>query len=95
MGKDEVQRRLMKELSDAQSAYNAANARFHMLVKEVPSEIPAPDGSLRILEAGIESRVNLERYTRAMKRYSEFAIRGTIPEDLRDIEDSNGSTPLK
>jgi hypothetical protein len=88
MGKDEVQRRLMKELSDAQSAYNAANTRFYMLLKEIPSGLPAPDGSQRILEAGIASRVNLERYTRAMKRYSEFAISGTIPEDLRDLEDS-------
>jgi hypothetical protein len=88
MGKDEIQRRLMKELSDAQSAYHAANTRFHMLVKEVPSGIPAPDGPRRIWEAGVESRVSLEKYTRAMKRYSEFALYGTIPEDLRDLENS-------
>jgi hypothetical protein len=89
MSKDEIQRRLMKELSDAQSAYYAANVRFHTLVKEVPSGIPPPDGPRRILEAGLESRLNLEKYTRAMKRYSEFAIRGTIPEDLRDVEHSD------
>jgi hypothetical protein len=41
----------MKELGNAQSAYNAANARLNVLIKEVPSGIPAPDGSLRIREA--------------------------------------------
>jgi hypothetical protein len=89
MDKDEIRRRLMKELGDAQSAYNAANARFNVLVKEVPSGIPAPDGSLRIREAGIESRLNFEKYTGAMKRYSEFALLGTLPEDLQDLENSN------
>jgi hypothetical protein len=89
MGREEIRRRLMKELGDAQSAYNAANARFNVLVKEVPAGIPAPDGSLRIWQAGIESRLNFEKYTRAVRRYSEFALHGTIPEDLQDLENSN------
>ena len=85
MSRDEIQHRLSKELNDAQCAYIAANSHFQTLAKEVPSGIPSPDGSLRIWEAGVESRRKLEMYGRAMKRYNEFTLYGTIPEDLRDV----------
>lgn len=75
----------MKELSDAQAAYDAARECFREIANDIPPGIPEPDASLRISKAGRESRRCLAIYGRAQRRYFEFTVRGIIPEDLRDL----------
>ena len=59
----------LRELVDvARTEYTEASAEFDLLVKEVPSGIPQPDGSLRIHRAGQASRAALQNYMRALKR---------------------------
>ena len=53
-----------------------ASAQFDLMVKEVPSGIPQPDGTLRIHKAGQASRAALQHYMRALKRLAAF-----LPQD--------------
>ena len=73
---------LKGELDDARAEYDAAHKKFDSLIKDIPSEIPQPDGSMRIRQAGEASRAALQNYKRALKRFSEYAFSGTVPKDL-------------
>jgi hypothetical protein len=78
----EIRQRLSEDLEKAQVAQLAARRRFHLLVKEGPSELPHPDGVLHIQQVGRDSRAALQHYMHALKRFTGFTLYGTIPEDL-------------
>jgi hypothetical protein len=63
---------LREQLDAARIEYTVASAEFDLLVKEVPSGIPPPDGSLRIHKAGQAAREALQHYMRALKRLADF-----------------------
>lgn len=72
---------LLKQRLDAATAqYRVRSANFSEIMKDVPSGIPQPDGTLRITGAGREYRFALERYMLALAQYSDFILRGTLPE---------------
>ena len=66
----EILQFLREQLDVARIEYTKASAQFDLMVKEVPSGIPQPDGHLRIHEAGQASRAALENYMRALKRFA-------------------------
>jgi hypothetical protein len=68
----EVLQFLREQLDAARIEYTKASAEFDLLVKEVPSRIPQPDGTLRIHKAGQASRAALQHYMRALKRLADF-----------------------
>mgnify|MGYP003701391399 CR=1 FL=1 len=74
--------RLKEKVDQAHAEYLAASARFDALVKETPSGLPHPDGAMRIQQAGLASRTALQRYMWAMKRFAEYSVSGTVPDDL-------------
>lgn len=78
----EIRQRLWEQLDQARVEHLAPIARFDPLIVESPAELPHPDGSLGIQRAGRDSRSALERYMHALKRFTDFALNGTIPEDL-------------
>ena len=78
----DIGRRLAQDLDHARREYDRTKVRFDVIMREVPSGIPHPDGTLRLQQAGKESRRALELYTKAVDRYSNFLLHGTIPEDL-------------
>jgi hypothetical protein len=78
----EIEERLKCDLDKARAEYQAACGEFHSLVKEIPSGIPQPDGELRLRHAGEASRVALQNYTVALKRFSQYTLSGVVPEDL-------------
>lgn len=78
----DIGRRLAQDLDDARHEYDRAKVRFDAIMREVPCGLPHPDGSLRLQQAGRESRRALELYTKAVDRYSNFLLHGAIPEDL-------------
>ena len=78
----EIEQRLLEQLDRARLAHVSATARFDLLVKECQSGLPHPDGSLRIHQAGKDSRLALHHYMQALTRFTEFILRGTVPEDL-------------
>ena len=82
-----INRVLMGELAAAHSRHTAAANHFHLLMKEIPSGLPHPDGSQRIHAAGREAHEALEVYVRALKRFSDFTVHRIIPSDLNPPKD--------
>jgi hypothetical protein len=82
-GDDPAIEELLKgQLNKARDEYDAAHKKFGLLIKDIPSEIPQPYGNLRIRQAGEFSRAALQNYKRALKRFSEYALSGSVPKDL-------------
>jgi hypothetical protein len=52
------------------------------VMDDIPSGIPHPDGTDRIRFASSEYKASREETTAAMKRLSDYLIRGMIPPDL-------------
>ena len=73
---------LKAQLQQAQLEYEATLRSFDRIIKELPSGIPQPDGSLRIHKAGQASTSALQNYRSALKRFSEFTLHGRLPADL-------------
>jgi hypothetical protein len=77
-----IEDRLKADLDKTRAEYQAASGEFQSLVKHLPSGIPQPDGELRLRQTGTASRVALQNYRRALMRFSEYCISGTVPTDL-------------
>ena len=75
----DIEQRLKGELDKAREAYGAASREFDLLIKDIPSGIPQPDGDLRIQQAGKASRAALRNYTFALKRFSQYTLAGIVP----------------
>ena len=78
----EVLQFLRLELDAARIEYTKASAEFDLMVKEVPSGIPLPDGTLRIQKAGQASKAALQKYRQALKRFADFALEGRLTDDF-------------
>ena len=76
-------RQLLEDAFDAaQQRRIEASKRFAEIMDDVPSGIPHPDGTDRIHQASREYKDSREAASAAMKRLSDFLIRGIIPDDL-------------
>jgi hypothetical protein len=80
--KGEFEEVLKGQLDTARAEYEVAYKRFNLLIKDIPSEIPHPGGNLRIRQAGETSRAALQNYKRALGRFTDYALSGTVPKDL-------------
>jgi hypothetical protein len=80
--RQEISRQLWDQLDKARVQHMAASERFSLLTKESLGCLPAPDGALSIQQAGADSRLALRHYMTALKRFSDFTLYGTLPEDL-------------
>ena len=78
----DIEEFLKGELDKARAEYDAAHKKFDSLIQDIPSGIPSPDGELRIRQTGQASRVALQNYSRALKRFSEYTFSRTVPKDL-------------
>jgi hypothetical protein len=80
--RQEVWRHLWDQLEKARYVQATARAHFDLLVKAGPSGLPHPDGSLLIQKATREANAALVQYMRALKRFTDFNLHGSAPEDL-------------
>mgnify|MGYP006264479303 CR=1 FL=1 len=78
----EIREQLWDQLNKAQAACLTATDQFNLVIKECPSGHPHPDGALTIQQAGRDSRLALQHYMDALKRFTEFILNGAIPVDL-------------
>ena len=78
----DIEARLKSALDKARAEYEATTREFHSLIKDIPNEIPSPDGQLRIRQTGAASKAALQKYSLALKRFSEYMLSGTVPGDL-------------
>jgi len=74
---------LLEDAFDAaQQRRIEASKRFAEIMDDIPSGIPNPDGTDRIHQASREYKESREAASAAMKRLSDFMIRGIIPPEL-------------
>ena len=78
----EISQRLWEQLDKARQEHANATDRFNLLIKGPLGELPHPDGSLSIRQAGEASRFALLNYMNALKRFTDFTLDGTVPEDI-------------
>ena len=78
-----IRQQLWEELDRARSEHLEASRRFDLAVSECPTGLPIPDGALQMHQAGRDSRSALRGYMRALKRFTDFTLNGTVPEDLQ------------
>ena len=78
----EIRHLLEDDFEAAQQRRIAASKRYSEIISDIPSGIPHPDGTDRIRQASGEYRASREDATEAMKRLSDFLIRGIVPPDL-------------
>ena len=78
----EIRHLLEDDFNAAQQRRIAASKRYNEIISDIPSGIPQPDGTDRIRQASGEYKTSREAASVAMKRLSDFLIRGIIPSDL-------------
>ncbi len=86
-GHTEILRLLLDDLTRAHAANQSARLHFDCIVQEASLGTPRHDGSKCLHTAGIEFRASLDRYIRALKRYTAFTMRQIVPEDISHTED--------
>jgi hypothetical protein len=65
--------RLKADLDSAWRENVAARATFDAIMKETPTGLPHPDGSVRIRQAGAAMNLALQGYIKALRRFTDFA----------------------
>jgi hypothetical protein len=90
--RQEIQRRLWNDLDVARVQYHIASTRFDHVVKENPAGLPHRDGSLHVQQTCMDSSAALEHYLQALKRFTDFTLRGTIPDDLMPSRATSAGT---
>jgi hypothetical protein len=79
-----IEARLRNDLEIARTRLTVSRTAFQAVIAAVPSGIPHPDGSQKIVNASKEHGAALEALLAAVKRYNGFILRGTVPEDLKE-----------
>lgn len=73
---------LRLEVDRASEEYTQAKHNFWHVSADIPSGFPHPDGKQRIENAARAQTAAMIAYTRALKRFNEFLINGTVPDDV-------------
>src|SRR5579863_6039748 len=78
----QVRLKLLQEIRQATDRVNAASESFSAIIKDIPSDVPHPDGTLRIAHASRELSAARAEMMLAHRRLNDFLSHGVIPEDL-------------
>ena len=79
---EEIRQVLQEDFDAAQDRRIEASKLFAEVMNDIPSGIPHPDGTDRIRLASREYSSSRDVATAAMKRLSDFLIRGIVPPEL-------------
>lgn len=82
--RERVRRILELQFQQAVERRSRASEAFSAVNADVPSGLPHPDGVLRITKASREYSDAIAALSRALKRKTDFAVKGIIPEDLAE-----------
>jgi hypothetical protein len=78
---DSIRTRLEREEREALEQFRAAHNRLNEILKDVPSGIPHPDGSVRIQHAGAAVRFHSRKVADATRRLLDYLTKGIIPDE--------------
>lgn len=85
----EIERVLREELERARVDYERARGEFRDVMAHTPSGKQL-EGSMRISKAANADSFARRAYLLAILEFSDFIVRGTVPERLRDRVKSAG-----
>ena len=74
---------LLQDVLEATARADAARESFNVVMSDVPSALPHPDGTQRIQNASRELSAARKDAMRAHTRLNDFVSRGIIPENLK------------
>jgi YesN/AraC family two-component response regulator len=63
---------------EAKKSWEEAIGEMEGVILDVPSEIPHPDGTLRLEQAGQKRRTAFEKYIKALRRYKQALKQGGV-----------------
>ncbi len=86
----EIERVLREDLERAPVAYERERGEFRDVMADTPSGKQQPEGSVRISKAANADSSARRAYLLAILEFSDFIVRGAIPERLRDRAKSAG-----
>jgi hypothetical protein len=78
-----IRLKLLEDVRRATDRVNAVAESFSSFVKNIPSDVPQPDGALRITQASRDLSAAREEMMLAHRRLNDYLSRGVIPEDLK------------
>jgi hypothetical protein len=84
--RDRIHKILTNEFEDAKRQMNIVSQRFNEVVRDVPSGLPHPDGTLVISNAGRELAEARAKVASAIDRLHAFITHGIVPEEMQDLE---------
>jgi hypothetical protein len=74
---------LQQDVAAAEERANAANAAFREVMQDIPSDLPHPDGTQRVLNVCRLLSAARREMTDADLRFSDFLVHGTVPAHLK------------
>ena len=82
--RDEIERILHDDLERARLLYDSETATFRTATSRMTaSDSNNPDGTPAVRTAGTERRASLEAYLLALKRFTDFIMRGIVPDEFK------------
>ncbi len=74
---------LQQDVTEAAERAHAANAAFREVMKDIPSNLPHPDGTQRVLNVCRLLSAARREMTDADSRLNDFLVHGTVPAHLK------------
>jgi hypothetical protein len=89
MRREEIEDLLRDRLEWARLQHEIARTEFMQVCNNIPSGLPQPDGTQRLQNAARDLRASREAFEVAVTRFNDLILRGKIPDDLRDTEQTD------
>jgi hypothetical protein len=74
---------MQQDVAAAEARAHAANAAFREVMKDIPSKLPHPDGTQRVLNVCRLLSAARREVTDADSRLNDFLAHGTVPAHLK------------
>jgi hypothetical protein len=74
---------LQQDVAAAEERASSANAAFREVMKDIPSKLPHPDGTQRVLNVCRLLSAARREVTDADSRLNDFLLNGTVPPHLK------------
>jgi len=88
MDKQSVFDFLRAELDRTHDEYVRAKERFYEIAGQAPTGLPHPDGTRRVENAARVQATAMLDYAKAIHRFNDFVLDGTIPEELKNAPEN-------
>jgi hypothetical protein len=85
---------LRSDLERTRRLYKTAVANFRNVTRDIPSGLPHPDGMTRIRQVTDAHNRALDAYRTALRRFNDYAIDKTVPDDLTYRTSKKSSTQI-